>query len=175
MKCPKCGLLNPPAALRCDCGYDFPSGVVKESYVSQDEKDRLKPPRPYHWYWPKIYDLGTAKQAVVSTSDAAFWVAGVTAALAVLSLFGIEILGSSPWALIDAALFAALAFGVRRASRICAVLALVLYVVEVAQMATKQGRLGNLAILLVLIFVGGVRGAFWMARHGKESPSALTT
>ena len=21
--CPQCGLINPPAALQCDCGYDF--------------------------------------------------------------------------------------------------------------------------------------------------------
>ncbi len=23
MDCPQCGLVNPPEALRCDCGYDF--------------------------------------------------------------------------------------------------------------------------------------------------------
>ena len=32
--CPKCGLINPPAAQRCDCGYDFLSGTIKESYLS---------------------------------------------------------------------------------------------------------------------------------------------
>ncbi len=32
MKCPICGLINPDTALRCDCGYDFPSGQIKESY-----------------------------------------------------------------------------------------------------------------------------------------------
>jgi hypothetical protein len=35
MKCPNCGLINPPSALRCDCGYDFPSGLIKESYLSE--------------------------------------------------------------------------------------------------------------------------------------------
>jgi hypothetical protein len=34
MKCPKCGLENPPDGLRCDCGYDFPSGTVRESFVA---------------------------------------------------------------------------------------------------------------------------------------------
>jgi len=32
MKCPKCSLINPDSVLRCDCGYDFESGQVKESY-----------------------------------------------------------------------------------------------------------------------------------------------
>lgn len=33
--CPKCGLLNHETSTRCDCGYDFPSGEMKESYLSQ--------------------------------------------------------------------------------------------------------------------------------------------
>jgi hypothetical protein len=32
-KCPKCGLLNPEIALRCDCGYDFESRTMQESFV----------------------------------------------------------------------------------------------------------------------------------------------
>jgi len=31
MKCPHCMLENPPGALRCDCGYVFPTGTRKES------------------------------------------------------------------------------------------------------------------------------------------------
>jgi len=34
-KCPNCRLLNLDTATRCDCGYDFPSGEMKESYLSQ--------------------------------------------------------------------------------------------------------------------------------------------
>ena len=33
MQCPHCGLLNPPTALRCDCGWDFTSGTVQTSYL----------------------------------------------------------------------------------------------------------------------------------------------
>lgn len=33
MECPNCKLINPPTAQRCDCGYDFPSGEMKESYL----------------------------------------------------------------------------------------------------------------------------------------------
>jgi cellulose synthase/poly-beta-1,6-N-acetylglucosamine synthase-like glycosyltransferase len=38
MKCPKCGLLNPDIARRCDCGYDFVSGEIRQLYLSSKEK-----------------------------------------------------------------------------------------------------------------------------------------
>ena len=34
-KCPRCGLWNTGSALRCDCGYDFVTSTVKESYSGQ--------------------------------------------------------------------------------------------------------------------------------------------
>jgi hypothetical protein len=33
--CPKCGLVNPPDAQRCDCGYDFVTRTVEESYLGK--------------------------------------------------------------------------------------------------------------------------------------------
>lgn len=41
-KCPKCGLINPETTLRCDCGYDFTTGGIKESYLSEKERLRLE-------------------------------------------------------------------------------------------------------------------------------------
>jgi len=35
-QCPECGLFNPGSAQRCDCGFDFVSGVVEKSYLSND-------------------------------------------------------------------------------------------------------------------------------------------
>jgi hypothetical protein len=32
--CPNCKLVNPDAALRCDCGYDFPSRSMQRSYLT---------------------------------------------------------------------------------------------------------------------------------------------
>src|SRR5206468_2689222 len=32
-ECPLCRLTNPDSALRCDCGYDFGTGVIKASYL----------------------------------------------------------------------------------------------------------------------------------------------
>jgi|GEM_PF-3117835 len=31
--CPRCGLVNPPSAQRCDCGYDFVSRSAQQSYL----------------------------------------------------------------------------------------------------------------------------------------------
>jgi hypothetical protein len=34
MNCPRCGLINPATAQRCDCGYDFISKSVEKSYFT---------------------------------------------------------------------------------------------------------------------------------------------
>ena len=36
MDCPRCGLINPDTAQRCDCGYDFESKTVKDAYFNQE-------------------------------------------------------------------------------------------------------------------------------------------
>jgi len=36
--CPHCKLINPDGALRCDCGYDFPTGNVEHSYLTHKDK-----------------------------------------------------------------------------------------------------------------------------------------
>jgi hypothetical protein len=33
IECPLCGLVSPPTAVRCDCGYDFVSKKVERSYL----------------------------------------------------------------------------------------------------------------------------------------------
>jgi len=34
-KCPRCGLINPGIAQRCDCGYDFEKKTVEKPYFKQ--------------------------------------------------------------------------------------------------------------------------------------------
>jgi hypothetical protein len=34
MNCPRCRLINPETGQRCDCGYDFISKSLKESYLA---------------------------------------------------------------------------------------------------------------------------------------------
>jgi uncharacterized RDD family membrane protein YckC len=42
MRCPKCNLENPSSVQRCDCGYDFISGTMKESYLRK-QTPKLSP------------------------------------------------------------------------------------------------------------------------------------
>ncbi len=41
-KCPNCGLYNLENAIRCDCGYDFPSGQIADSFLSDAEQFHTK-------------------------------------------------------------------------------------------------------------------------------------
>jgi hypothetical protein len=41
--CPHCGLVNPPTAPLRDCGYEFESGRVGASPLSDAERTRLAP------------------------------------------------------------------------------------------------------------------------------------
>jgi hypothetical protein len=43
MDCPKCKLVNPPTAERCDCGYDFTTGTVEQSYLTERDRQLSKP------------------------------------------------------------------------------------------------------------------------------------
>lgn len=43
--CPKCGMANPPEAVRCDCGYDFATQRMERSYLSTKEVESTEPPR----------------------------------------------------------------------------------------------------------------------------------
>lgn len=50
MKCLNCGLENPPDSLQCNCGYDFTTRTVKESYSDPTPKTMVSPANPTHSY-----------------------------------------------------------------------------------------------------------------------------
>jgi hypothetical protein len=48
MECPRCRLISPDSAARCDCGYDFGAGSVQQSYLVQEFYSRH--PDPAAWF-----------------------------------------------------------------------------------------------------------------------------
>jgi hypothetical protein len=115
------------------------------------------------WYWPDVSDLDGAKDATRYGMWCALLVAGVTALFAVLSLFGVRLMGITPAALLDAALFGAIGFGLARYSRFAAVAGFLLYLLEKIYALATTGSIlgvGALGVVMLFGFFNGIRGAF---------------
>jgi len=122
-----------------------------------------KPVENNSW-WPDVSDKNGAEKAIMSGFVAAAFVACVTAAIALVSIFLHKpILGIDGFGLVDATIFAAIGFGIYRKSRSSAVLGLVVYLVERIYMTVTNGAsssAGVMTIILSLAFVHGIRGTF---------------
>ena len=115
------------------------------------------------WYWPDVSDLDGAKDATRFGMWCAILVAGVTALFVVLSFFGIRLMAITPAALLDAALFAAIAYGLSKYSRFAAAAGFVLFLVEKIYAVVTTGSIlgaGVLGVVILFGFLNGVRGAF---------------
>jgi len=125
------------------------------------------------WYWPDVDNLEGAEDACRLAMWCAMLVSGVTALLAFLALNGIRILPISGSALVDAAIFAAVAYGLSRHSRFAAVAGFVLFLIERIYMVIQTGTIfgaGVLGIVFLIGFLNGMRGAF--AYHKLKSQPA---
>ena len=97
--------------------------------------------------------------------------AAMTAAFSVLSAFGFKLFGVDLSALADAAIFAIVAIGIYKMSRVAAVAGLCLYVLERAYAwATVGPKSPVIAAILILAFVNSVRGTF-ACRKWKTRPA----
>jgi len=75
MDCPRCRLVNPATAQRCDCGYDFASGTMKASYLRVPGGERGPvAAAPY-------VGLGL-RLAALFIDGVVFWAMGMMAAIA---------------------------------------------------------------------------------------------
>jgi hypothetical protein len=120
------------------------------------------------WWWPSVSDAAGAKKAAHEGAGSAVFIACVTTLFSVLSIFGIQILsGFSPYSLIDAGLFALVAWRIYKMSRAWAVVGLLLYIYERIYSFYLRGSSGSVGLVGVLVgamlllgFVHGIRGTF---------------
>jgi hypothetical protein len=115
-----------------------------------------------NWAWPEIIDEDSARDAAHMAGGWAAVVAGLTAILAIVSMVGgVSIMGIRSLSLIDAALFAIVAWQTWRGSRAFAVAGLSLYSVGVLyNIVTHPPGVGVLTIIIMLALINGVRGTF---------------
>ena len=134
-----------------------------------EEKTSSKPER---WFWPPIQDKPSAVAASNLGVSGAVIVAVFTTILATYSLIS----GSTggviyAWAFVDAILFAIIAFGIRRRSRIFAIAGLCLFAIEKGfQFSEFHFSVPSLFIagLVLVLFVNGIRGTFELHRLSKD-------
>jgi hypothetical protein len=115
-----------------------------------------------NWAWPEIIDEDSARDAAHMAGGWAGVVAGVTTLFAILSVFaGISVMGIRGWSLLDAALFAVVAWRIWCGSRAFAVAGLSLYGLEVLySVVTHPPGIGILTVIILLALINGVRGTF---------------
>jgi len=98
-------------------------------------------------------------------TSAAVIVAGLDLLLAILSLCGIQILGADLWILLDAVIVLALAYGIHRFSRTCAILMCIYYLAVCIYAGGKTGMSGIISRAVFLYYFG--RGAQAMFTYYK--------
>ncbi len=124
--------------------------------------------------WPAVGDEQAAVLAARQGFHAAVYCSIVTAVLAVLGGFGFQILDFNLWCLTDAGLMALLALGIRRMSRVAALIAFVYYVAGRIDLWAEYGLQSPIiAGFFVLMFVSAIRGTFAYHRL-KPRPEGAT-
>jgi ABC-type polysaccharide/polyol phosphate export permease len=128
------------------------------------------------WYWPKIEDEPSAEAATKPAVGASCFVAAVTGLLAVLSIFYHKpIVGLDGWGLVDAIIFALIAWRISKVSRAWAVVGLLMYLLEVGyKLATNpSSALGIVTIIFILTYINGIRGTFAYHQYRKSGIDPL--
>ena len=130
-----------------------------------------------NWFWPKIVDITSAKEAAKAGYWAALIVAIVTGVVATIVLITQnEVMNLDLWSYVDAVLFGFIAWRIKKYSKVFAVIGVVLFFIEKALLVPSQGASGwPLAVLILLMFINGARGVFAYHRFSSVSSSVSTT
>ena len=112
-------------------------------------------------FWADVSTLEDAEGIAKGYSAIPIMISSLTILVILYGYFFKPILGITLWALIDAAIFALIAFGMFRINRVVYVLGLVFYIWSQVDMLTTQGAgFGVLAVFFIIMWFNGIRGAF---------------
>ncbi len=144
---------------------------VPEINNSVEESTTASKPSRLARFWPSITNEEEAEKAARSGGYAAAIVAVLTSSIAFLAIGMKEsILGMDGWGLVDAFLFAVIAWRVFKLSFPWAVFGLVFYCAEMYWKWSNGGfRGGNvvLPVLIILWLIAGVRGTAFLSKRGN--------
>jgi hypothetical protein len=135
-------------------------------------------PNNTSWYWPDVSSLDGAKGACRSGMWCAIVVAGITTLFALLAIAGVKLFPIDGSALLDAALFGGIAFGLSRCSRFAGVAGFVLFLIERIYMIAKAGFVPGALIFGVVLLMGffnGMRGALAYNKLQTRTAVPLTS
>jgi hypothetical protein len=131
------------------------------------------------WYWPKLTGLKESEQASHQGAGVCFFIAGVTAIVAGVSIsLDKPVLGMDAWAFVDAGIFAIAGWRIWRLSRIWAILALAIFIIETVYAVESSPDVpaagAYVRAVLALALIGSVRGTFaYHVFRKKESADSL--
>lgn len=117
--CPVCGLVNPPEAVWCDCGYEFNTGRVGPSTLSEHDRDvnarnaeAMRPVVPVPGGWRGVLVVLVATFLIHTSNALGLLVGGVSFLTALpIALTGLSTGGFfAAWG----AVAVALDFGIRK-------------------------------------------------------------
>jgi hypothetical protein len=132
--------------------------------------------RGFRWLWPSIANPSDAENAVKIGAGAAMFLAILSCVLAVAAVMTERPqAGVDGWGMVDASLFALVAWRISERSFPWAIAGLALYLLEVlwGLITFTPGALGIVTVFIVLAFVGGVRGTYFL-RNLKNAQPDLT-
>ena len=92
MECPRCGLINPDSAQRCDCGYDFQTQTVERPYFKQELTGLIKSYLTFVFVWNGLGLMGA-----LATRNPARFVGVVLRSAAVYPTY-LNLVRKKPWA-----------------------------------------------------------------------------
>jgi len=123
-----------------------------------------------NWIWPTITNESEAKKAAKSGAYGALFVALCTGILAIIAIAtGNTYAGIDGYGLVDAIVFALIAWGTFKYSFPWAVFGLLLYTAEVfLRLRDDSRQIGFITVIVVLSFVASVRGTYFLSDDKKS-------